>query len=168
MPKFAELPKPIFRLIKYPPQIVYCIGLGPIIGRLVLLLTTTGRKSGQHRVTPLQYEQVGKTIYLGASRGLKSDWVRNIQADHQVGIQVKSRRYRGVAEVVTDPAQIIDFLELRLHNHPRMMRAMLKTGGLSNPPTPTQLEAYARNIALVVITPVEDPAQPPISNLQAT
>jgi deazaflavin-dependent oxidoreductase (nitroreductase family) len=163
MKKFAELPKPIFRLIKYPPQIAYRLGLGAVFGRLILLLTTTGRKSGQPRVTPLQYEQIGEKFYLGASRGLKSDWVRNILVDNQVEIQVKSRRFQGTAEVITDPGRIIDFLELRLRNHPRMVRAMLKAEGLSNPPSQDQLEEYVKNVALVIVTPFNNLTHPPIS-----
>ena len=40
-------------------RVLYAIGLGPLIGRIILLLTTTGRKSGKKRVTPLQYEKIG-------------------------------------------------------------------------------------------------------------
>ena len=40
-------------------RVLYEIGLGRIIGKIILLLTTTGRKSGMKRVTPLQYEQIG-------------------------------------------------------------------------------------------------------------
>ena len=47
-----------WHVIRVPPQLLYSLGLGPIYGRLVLLLTTTGRKSGLPRVTPLQYEEV--------------------------------------------------------------------------------------------------------------
>jgi len=36
---------------------LYALGLGRLIGRLILLLTTTGRKSGLPRVTPLQYSE---------------------------------------------------------------------------------------------------------------
>jgi deazaflavin-dependent oxidoreductase (nitroreductase family) len=159
MTTFTKLPKPILRLIKYPPQFVYRLGLGAVMGRLVLLLTTTGRKSGQPRVTPLQYEQVGEKFYLGASRGLKSDWVRNILVDNQVEIQMKSRCFQGTAEVITDLDRIIDFLEIRLRNHPRMVRAMLKAEGLTNPPSPAQLEEYAKNIVLVTVTPFDNPPQ---------
>jgi deazaflavin-dependent oxidoreductase (nitroreductase family) len=153
MAGFQSLPKPILRLIKLPPQIVYALGLGPVMGRLVLLLTTTGRKTGKPRVTPLQYEEVGDVIYLGASRGLQSDWVRNILANSQVEVRVKSRRFKGLAEVTMDPAQIADFLELRLHHRPKMIAAMLKAEGLPNPPERAQLETYARKIALVTIHP---------------
>ena len=34
-------------------RLLYAIGLGPLIGRIILLLTTTGRRSGMKRVTPL-------------------------------------------------------------------------------------------------------------------
>src|SRR3972149_6657660 len=49
-------------------RLLYAIGLGPLIGRIILLLTTTGRKSGMKRVTPLQYEKIGEDYYVG--RGL--------------------------------------------------------------------------------------------------
>ena len=89
MTKFHQLPKTVFRIIKHPPQIAYALGLGPFIGQLILLLTTTGRVSGKQRVTPLQYETDGDVIFVGAARGLKSDWVKNILADPQVGVQCK-------------------------------------------------------------------------------
>jgi hypothetical protein len=62
-------------------RVLYAIGLGPLVGRIILLLTTTGRKSGLKRVTPLQYEMIGDDCYIGAARGVKADWVRNIQVN---------------------------------------------------------------------------------------
>ncbi len=47
-------------------RVLYAIGLGRLIGRIILLLTTTGRKSGLKRVTPLQYEKIGADYYVGA------------------------------------------------------------------------------------------------------
>ena len=74
-------------------RLLYAIGLGPIIGKIILLLTTTGRKSGQKRITPLQYEEIDGKYYLGSARGTKSDWYRNIQADGRVEVQVKNRHF---------------------------------------------------------------------------
>lgn len=153
MAKFHQLPVTIYRWIKHPPQIAYALGLGPVIGRLVLLLTTTGRVTGYPRVTPLQYEKIGDVIYVGAARGLKSDWVKNILADPHVKIRVKSRQFDGVAEVTTNPSKIADYLEIRLKNHPRMVGAMLKTSGIPSKPNRTQLEDYAAKIVLVAVRP---------------
>lgn len=136
-------------------RFLYAVGLGPIIGKIILLLTTTGRKSGQPRVTPLQYEEIEGKFYLGSARGVKSDWYRNIVADNRVEVRVKNRRFRGAAETVTDPARIADFLEIRLQRHPRMMGLMMeKIHGLPRRPSREQLEELAAAEAMVVITPI--------------
>ena len=56
MSGFKKTPRFLLRLLHLPPRLAYAIGLGPLLGRFVLLMTTTGRKSGRRRVTPLQYE----------------------------------------------------------------------------------------------------------------
>ena len=57
-----EPPQPgtrrLYKFLNKPPRIAYALGLGPLVWGLVLLLTTTGRKTGLQRVTPLQYEQI--------------------------------------------------------------------------------------------------------------
>lgn len=133
---------------------LYALGLGPIIGRLILLLTTTGRKTGLRRVTALQYEQVDGAYLLGSSRGLQADWVRNLMADPEVEIRVRAGRFRGRAEVVSDPERIADFLELRLHRHSRLVGRILEMEGLPAHPTRPQLLAYAARLALIIVRPL--------------
>jgi deazaflavin-dependent oxidoreductase (nitroreductase family) len=136
-------------------RLLYAIGLGPVIGKIILLLTTTGRKSGQKRITPLQYEEIEGKIHLGSARGTKSDWYRNIEADNRVEVRVKNRRFHGVAEAVTDPVRIADFLETRLQRHPRMIGLLMeKAHGLPRRPSRQQLEELAASEAMVVITPL--------------
>ncbi len=137
-------------------RILYALGLGPIVGKIILLLTTTGRKSGQPRVTPLQYEEIDGAYYLGAARGLQADWVRNLQANPKVEVRVKARRFRGSAEVVTDPSRIADFLEVRLERHPHMVGLMMeRVHRLAKRPTRAQLEKLAQTEALVIVRPEE-------------
>jgi deazaflavin-dependent oxidoreductase (nitroreductase family) len=157
LPTFNQLPKPILRLMHLPPRLAYAIGLGPLVGRFVLLLTTTGRKSGQARITPLQYEELDGVYYLGSARGQQADWFRNIQANPVVHVRVKSQRFTCRAIPVTDPAQIADFLGLRLERHPRMIGAILKSTGLPSHPTRPQLEAYAAQLAMVILDPQKQP-----------
>lgn len=135
---------------------LYVIGFGPVIGRIILLLTTTGRKSGLKRVTPLQYEEINGKYYLGSARGTQADWVRNIQASPQVEVRVKSSTFRGQAEVVTDPGRMADFVEIRLERHPFMIGLIMqKAHGLPKHPSREQLEKLAEKEALVIITPVQ-------------
>ena len=108
MSGFANTPKFLLRLIHWPPRIAYAVGLGPLIGRFVMLLTTTGRKSGKPRVVPLQYEEIDGKIFLGSSRGEKGDWVRNIRANPKVEVRVKARRFAGTAEVICSTADEVE------------------------------------------------------------
>jgi deazaflavin-dependent oxidoreductase (nitroreductase family) len=148
-----RLSKFFLRLLKLPPRVVYALGLGPIYGRLVLLLTTIGRKSGLPRVTPLQYEEVDGIYYVAAARGQRADWFRNIVANPHVEVRVRNKHFHGLAEPITDPARIADFLELRFQRHPQMMGTMFRAQGLPTQPNRVQLEQYATNRAMVVIRP---------------
>jgi deazaflavin-dependent oxidoreductase (nitroreductase family) len=151
-----KLSRETFSRIKRPPQIAYRLGLGRLIGRLVLLLTTTGRKSGLPRVTPLQYERVDGLIYVMSARGTKADWFRNILADPRVEVRIKNRRWRGIAEPITDPVRIADMLELRRARHPRLIGFLMHKDGLPVSPSREQLTAYAANLAMVVIRPDQE------------
>ncbi len=155
---FNHLPRLILRLLRQPPRAAYALGLGPLLGRLVLLLTTTGRKSGLPRVTPLQYEELNGSYYLGSARGQSADWFRNILAEPRVEVRVKGRRFSCLARPVTDPQQIADFLELRLKRHPRMVGAMLKSEGLPDLHSREQLEVFASRLALVILDPPDQAA----------
>jgi len=129
------------------------MGLGPVYGRLVLLLTTRGRKTGKPRITPLQYEEVGNQIVVASGRGTRADWYRNIVADPNVEVRVRRKRFAGVAVTSTDPAEIASFLELRLERHPRMVGRIMKMRGVPADPSEEDLEAYGRGVAMVTIMP---------------
>jgi deazaflavin-dependent oxidoreductase (nitroreductase family) len=69
-------------------------------GTKTLLLTTTGRKSGEQRTTPLIYGQSGDDYLIVASKGGADEppaWYLNLQADPNVEIQVKGDRFNVTA-----------------------------------------------------------------------
>ena len=139
-----------------PPHLMkflYRSGWAPALGRLVLLLTTTGRKSGQPRLTPLQYEEIDGAIYVASALGTKADWFKNLRANPCVKVRIGSREFDALAEPVTDPCRIADFLELRLARHPKMVGAILGSVGLPPSPSRAQLEEYARQLAMVILHP---------------
>lgn len=142
-------------LIRFPVQLLYRIGLGPLIGRMILLLTTTGRRTGLPRVVPLQYEALDGVIYVASALGQEADWFRNIVANPEVTVRLKSRQFRGEAKPITDPVGIADFLELRLRRHPRIVGAIMRRAGLPSNPARSDLEEYAERRAVVAIQPVE-------------
>ena len=61
-------------------------------GAPVALLTTTGRKSGEPRVSPLLYLRHGDRVILVASQGGAAKnpmWYLNLKANPKVSIQIK-------------------------------------------------------------------------------
>jgi deazaflavin-dependent oxidoreductase (nitroreductase family) len=81
--------------------------LGGHLGKTpLLLLTTTGRKSGQQRTRPLAYLPDGDSFIVCGSNG-GSDappaWVFNLQANPAAVAEVKQRRLDVVASEVTGP-----------------------------------------------------------------
>ncbi|MCK5633747.1 MAG: nitroreductase family deazaflavin-dependent oxidoreductase [Anaerolineales bacterium] len=154
-----DAPRPgtrkLYKFFNKPPRIAYALGLGPIIGRLVLLLTTRGRKTGLLRVTPLQYEQIEEKYYVASAFGTRTDWYRNILADPGVRVRVGRKEFEALAETSTDPARIAGFLEVRLARHPRMIGMMLRAEGLPPSPSRQDLESLAADKALVILHPTE-------------
>ncbi len=73
----------------------------------MLLLTTTGRKTGKARTTPLQYMADGDDLVVVASWGGDDRhpmWYLNLQADPHVEVQVGSEKQARVARTAT-PAE---------------------------------------------------------------
>lgn len=130
----------------------YRRGVGPT--RMVLLLTTTGRTSGLARVTPLQYEEVDGLYLVASARGQQADWFKNILANPQVQVQLRDRVFSALAEPVTDPARITDFLALRLRRHPIMVRLIMHLAdGLPLRFSRADLSRLAAGKALVILYP---------------
>lgn len=73
---------------------------GPFEGATLLLLTTTGAKSGQQRISPLAYLRIdGKMLIVGSYRGadVHPAWVHNLRADPRAHIEVGTDAYDVVA-----------------------------------------------------------------------
>lgn len=75
---------------------------GPFAGAPVLLLHTTGAKSGKERVNPLMYLQDDGTLAVIASYGGAShhpDWFHNVRANPDVTVEIGTETWPAVAQV---------------------------------------------------------------------
>jgi deazaflavin-dependent oxidoreductase (nitroreductase family) len=73
-------------------------------GATCLVLTTTGRKSGEPRKVALIYAADGDDCIVVASKGgapKHPAWYLNLEADPEVTVQVKGDRYPAVARTAT-------------------------------------------------------------------
>lgn len=79
--------------------------LGSVGGTPILLLTTTGRKSGKGRTTPLGYFADGQDYIIVASNGgrpTRPAWYYNLTQTPQVTIQVRDRAIQANASTVPE------------------------------------------------------------------
>jgi deazaflavin-dependent oxidoreductase (nitroreductase family) len=73
-------------------------------GTQTLLLTTTGRKSGEQRTTPLIYAPHGDAFTIVASKGGADEppaWYLNLSENPQVEVQVKGDRFTANARTAS-------------------------------------------------------------------
>lgn len=76
---------------------------GPFEGAPMVLLTTTGAKSGLQRTSPLVYKSEGDHIVIFASKAgadTHPAWFHNIKANPTVTVEVGAERYEATAREV--------------------------------------------------------------------
>ena len=76
---------------------------GQMAGLPVLLLTTTGRKTGQPRTTPLGYfKQDGNFVLIASNGGADRNpaWFYNLKSNPQVTLQIGNKQLAAKAEPV--------------------------------------------------------------------
>lgn len=125
-------PSGLQRLLWRAPIWLYRIGLGGLLGKRLMLLTHTGRKSGQPRqavVEVANFDPTTPNLYTVASGfGSKSDWYRNVCATPNVTIQVGRRRMQATAHPLSPAesgAAMVDYA----HRNPSLARALAKVIG---------------------------------------
>jgi proline iminopeptidase len=107
-----------------------------------LLLTTTGRKSGEKYIFPLFYGEAGNSYFVIASKGGAPEhpgWYRNILAHADVEVQVGTKKLHAKARTATGAE-----------------RAALwdQAVGFFPPYADYKVKAGAREIPVVVLDPV--------------
>jgi deazaflavin-dependent oxidoreductase (nitroreductase family) len=66
----------------------------------LLLLTTTGRRSGAEHTSPMMFDEDGdRLLVIASNMGSPEhpDWYRNIEADPHVTVEVGDERYAALA-----------------------------------------------------------------------
>ena len=102
---------------------------GPMEGAPVLLLTTTGRNSGNTHTTPVGFIDAEGRLAVAAANGGSDhnpDWFENIENDDQVTIEVPGASIRSVA-MITSGAERSELLQQLSESLPGMADHMSAT-----------------------------------------
>jgi deazaflavin-dependent oxidoreductase (nitroreductase family) len=147
----ATVQRPYLRL----HQFIYrrtrgLIGSRVVAGGRALLLTTTGRRSGQSRTCALIYLKDGERWVVVASNGGSDhppSWLLNLQADPNVRVQIGRKKFSARAHVAS--------AEEREQLWPRVNRHNMGLAPLIHPGARGRYDVYQRHttrlIPLVVL-----------------
>lgn len=88
---------PITRKLYKTPILLYRLGLGKVIGKYIMIISTFGRKSGKVRRTPIEYYRIGNDIYAISGFERDPDWYLNLQANPHVTLQTDQGAHHVIA-----------------------------------------------------------------------
>ncbi|MDJ0954940.1 MAG: nitroreductase/quinone reductase family protein [Acidimicrobiia bacterium] len=105
----------VFRALNRSMLLLWRLGLGGTMASpntgYVLVLTTTGRKSGERRLVPLNFAEEGTSVYCLAGFGKRTHWLLNLQADPRCELWLPDgRRVHGSGTVVVDEAKRLEMI----------------------------------------------------------
>ena len=112
---------PVFKWIFKIPVLYYKLGLGWMLDKRFLLLTTTGRKSGKPHSTPLEfvYNLQEDSYRISPGWGGNTDWYKNLRHDPHVTVQVGRRKFAAIAKPAPGE-ESAKFMQNLSRRHPGM------------------------------------------------
>ncbi|NUP62101.1 MAG: nitroreductase family deazaflavin-dependent oxidoreductase [Nonomuraea sp.] len=135
------------------PILLYRLGLGPLLGHRVMLLTHLGRVSGLPRRAVIEVVLHDAHGYVAASGfGPRADWYRNVLAHPEVTVQVGGRVHRVTATPLTtdEGAEIMAAYAPR---HPAAARRLCTIMGFAVDGSVADYREVGRHIPFVRFTP---------------
>jgi deazaflavin-dependent oxidoreductase (nitroreductase family) len=97
--------------------------MGPM-GNIIMVITTTGRKSGKQFSTPIGYQRDGDDV-IAFNLGGGSNWYKNMLANPLVTLNIKGRSMAMRGTLITDQAEVLRVIDLYLKHQPDPTRRFL-------------------------------------------
>jgi deazaflavin-dependent oxidoreductase (nitroreductase family) len=142
------------------PLQLWRLGLGPLLGQYLLILTHKGRKSGRIYHTMVEFHRLNGNIYVPCAFGRQSDWYQNIKAHPLVTVQTSKGSESMLATRVTDDQEILDVFSLFQRRDPPLTNLYLRT--LDIEPIPDDILEHKDKIYWIRLEPADDPALLPL------
>lgn len=161
LPLLESIPYPRHPLLKWmfkSPILLWRLGLGGLVGRLFMIMTTTGRKSGQPRRTAIEYHIFqGRKYVLAAWH--KADWYQNLLADPRLTIQTADGVERVKVRRLSDDDELTAVYQFVEQNP--MMRVFWQLLGVRL--TLEEFLARKQQFLLLTFDPTDEPTPPPLN-----
>jgi len=137
---------------KYIVIPLYRLKILPLLGfgRLFLILTTRGRKTGKKRRTPLEYRRIEGIITIFSSRGEDAGWMKNLRA-HPDALLVRHgfHRFQPQVEFVTNEDQKLEIMKWYVVNHGKAAKMLFGWDTKTDDPETTDFSNLANLISII-------------------
>jgi len=151
-------PKGLIKWLFKAPILFYRLGLGFIVGRLFMVMTTMGRRSRLPRRTAIEFHEFNGRKYVLSGWGTKTDWYRNIQANPHITIQTWRGAESVLARRITSEIELGEAFKFAMSNP--TVRAVFKSAGFNL--TLEQFLAQKERFTFVTFDPIDQPTPEPL------
>lgn len=148
-------PTGILRLAFRIPTYIYRFRMGWVFGHRVLMLTHTGRRTGQTHRTVLEvvrYDPATRTNVVVSGWGSRSDWYRNIKANPAREVESGIDRYVPDQRFLTPDEVYREIVDYK-RRHPFLIRFLGRYLGFLPDDTDQSLRAFADSLRMVAFQP---------------
>lgn len=121
------------------------------LNNALMLITTTGRKSGRSFTRPIGFVRDGDDL-LAFTVGGTSNWYRNMLARPEVTLEVQGRTLRARGRRIEDEAELARVVELYKQQRPTYFDRFF--GVPATTPTPEAVRRLAGRILFVRFSPL--------------
>lgn len=150
-------PHGVRRRVARMPIWLYRFRLGAVLGEGFLMLTHIGRSSGRLRQTVLgvlHHDSQCDTYVVASGWGERADWLRNVQHNPRILLDVGHRRIEATAMRLPTDRATERFVEYA-RQHPQIVQRLAKMAlGRPIDGTPADCRALADAVPLVAIRPL--------------
>jgi deazaflavin-dependent oxidoreductase (nitroreductase family) len=151
-------PSGLMKWLYKTPILLYRLGLGFLIGRLFMIMTTVGRKSGQPRRTAIEFHEYKGRRYVFSAWGTKADWYRNIEVNPTITIQTRRGAESVLARRITSDAELAEAFAFAMSNP--SLRMVMKSAGFGQ--TLERFLARKERFVFVTFDPTDQPTPQPL------
>ncbi len=120
-----------------------------LVDENVILITYTGRKSGQIKTVPVNYFQEEKIIHVISIRN--RNWWRNLKGGAPVEVLLKGKKRSAWAVLVEDRKKVAEELHVLCKQNPKYAQNLnIRLNANDNPDSKDLLEAARKRVAVII------------------
>ncbi len=142
------------------PLYLWRMGLGFLIGRYIMVITTFGRKSGLPRSTMAEWHPLGKGKFVPVNYGEQAQWYKNIVANPHVTIQTSQGIEHVIARRITDDAEMLEAYHSIRAANAMMTQWYLDSKGVQD--NEDDILAHKDRLYMITFDPTDEPTPPPM------